>query len=130
VDLVGVSNRGPLIYTAERTGRLVGHQGAGGLVSSLGPLVVSAGATWVAAAMTDTDRAAARTGVIHDSGYRLVLLALDPEQYRMAYEDISNATLCRTTTWRMWARPSPPHGTGSTISSRLRCVSATARAAG
>jgi trehalose 6-phosphate synthase len=93
VDLVVVSNRGPLSFTADRSGRLVGHEGAGGLVSSLGPLAASAGATWVAAAMTDTDRAAARTGVVHDSGYRLVLLALDPEQYRMAYEDVSNATL-------------------------------------
>ncbi|HZQ85670.1 MAG TPA: trehalose-6-phosphate synthase [Acidimicrobiales bacterium] len=93
MDLVVVSNRGPLSFTRGPGGRLVGHEGAGGLVSSLGPLVASSGATWVAAAMNEGDRAAAAAGVIDAAGYRLVLLALDPEQYRMAYEDVSNATL-------------------------------------
>ena len=93
MDLVVVSNRGPLSFTPDRSGRLVGHQGAGGLVSSLGPLVASTGATWVAAAISEGDRAAAASGLVDDCGYRLLLLAPDPARYRMAYEDISNATL-------------------------------------
>jgi trehalose 6-phosphate synthase len=93
VDLVVVSNRGPLSFTFDASGRAVGHAGAGGLVSSLGPVVESTGVLWVAAAMSDADRAAAAPGVVDESGYRLLLLALDRERYRMAYEDISNATL-------------------------------------
>jgi trehalose 6-phosphate synthase len=77
----------------DRSGRLGGHQGAGGLVSSLGPLVASSGATWVAAAISEGDRAAAAAGVIDESGYHLLLLTPDPDRYRMAYEDVSNATL-------------------------------------
>ncbi len=93
MDLVVVSNRGPLSFTFDTSGRPVGHQGAGGLVSSLGPLTESSGATWVAAAMSGADRAVAASGVVEASGHRLVLLALDPDRYRMAYEDVSNATL-------------------------------------
>jgi trehalose 6-phosphate synthase len=43
--------------------------------------------------MNETDRAAAASGVIDESGYRLLLLTPDPDEYRMAYEDVSNATL-------------------------------------
>jgi trehalose 6-phosphate synthase len=93
VDLVIVSNRGPVAFGRDESGRLVGRRGAGGLVSSLGPLVAFSGATWVAAAMSDGDREAATSGLIEESGFRIRLLSPDPERYRMAYEDMSSATL-------------------------------------
>jgi len=91
--LVVVSNRGPVTFRIGDGGELVAKRGAGGLVSGIGPLLVDTDATWIAAAMTDGDRIAAEQGVIEAEGFRVRTLALDPEQYRMAYDVVSNATL-------------------------------------
>jgi trehalose 6-phosphate synthase len=91
--VVVVSNRGPLTFRRHEGGELVATRGAGGLVSGLGPLVAGTGATWVAAAMTDGDREAAGAGVIDAEGFRVRLLAVDPETYRLAYDVVSNQTL-------------------------------------
>jgi trehalose 6-phosphate synthase len=92
-EVVVVSNRGPLAFSRGPDGSLVARRGAGGLVSSLGPLVAGTGAGWVAAAITDADREAAARGLVEAEGFRLWSLALDPDDYRMAYDVISNATL-------------------------------------
>ena len=92
-DIVVVSNRGPLSFTREDDGSLKATRGAGGLVSSLGPLVEGTGATWVAAAISDEDREAAREDLVEAEGFRLKMLAVDPEDYRRAYDVVSNATL-------------------------------------
>ncbi len=92
-DLVVVSNRGPLSFRHDPDGRLRATQGAGGLVSSLGPLIEGTGATWVAAAISDADREAAQQGVIEGEGFRFRPLAFEPATYRMAYDVVSNATL-------------------------------------
>ncbi len=91
--LVVVSNRGPVTFRVGDDGDLVAKRGAGGLVSGIGPLLVDTDATWIAAAMSDGDRIAAEQGVIEAEGFRVRALALDPEQYRMAYDVVSNATL-------------------------------------
>ena len=57
--VVIVSNRGPLSFVTE-AGRPVPRRGSGGLVSGLAPLVESGRASWIAAAMSEADRAAAR----------------------------------------------------------------------
>ena len=88
-----VSNRGPLSFSVAEDGRLVARRGAGGLVSSLGPLVEGTGAMWIAAAMSDADRLAASGGVVEAEGFRYRSLAIPPETYRLAYDVISNATL-------------------------------------
>ncbi|GAC1318036.1 MAG: trehalose-6-phosphate synthase [Acidimicrobiales bacterium] len=92
-DLVIASNRGPLTFSVEADGTVVGRQGAGGLVSSLGPLIDGTGATWVAAAMSDADRMAARSGLAEGDGFRCQLVDIDPEEYARAYDVISNSTL-------------------------------------
>ena len=92
-DLVVVSNRGPVSFRFNASGELEERQGAGGLVSSLRPLIGGTGATWVAAAMTDADRTAAAEGPVDASGFRFRALAIDPTVYRMAYDVVSNATL-------------------------------------
>ena len=92
--IVLVSNRGPVSFDLDDRGELQGRRGAGGLVSGIGPLVEGTPTTWIAAAMTDGDRAAAATGsVVEHEGFRVRLLALDPETYRLAYDVVCNESL-------------------------------------
>ncbi len=88
-----VSNRGPVTFTRGTDGTLTARRGAGGLVSGIGPLVAGTGTPWIAAAMTDGDRDAARQGVVDGDGFRVRLLALDPDRYRLAYDEVSNKVL-------------------------------------
>jgi trehalose 6-phosphate synthase len=92
-DLVIASNRGPLSFTRGDDGSLKPVRGAGGLVSSLGPLVAGTGALWVAAAMSDEDRDATSGDVVEAEGFRLKSLDIDPALFRQAYNVVSNATL-------------------------------------
>src|SRR5690606_8321874 len=64
-----------------------------GLVSGLAPLVAGTDATWLAAAMSEGDRAAAQRGVVDAEGLRVQLIDLDPQQYRLAYDVVSNEVL-------------------------------------
>jgi trehalose 6-phosphate synthase len=91
--IVLVSNRGPLSFEEAPDGTLEARRGAGGLVSGIGPLVASTGATWLAAAISDGDRAAAAKGTMDAEGFRVRLLAIDPETYRLAYDVVSNQAL-------------------------------------
>jgi len=88
-----VSNRGPVSFSFGDDGDLVAKRGGGGLVSSLGPLVRDIGATWMAAAATEADVRAAAEGVIEAEGFKFRSLAVDPDEYRMAYDVVSNGTL-------------------------------------
>jgi len=90
--VVIVSNRGPLSYRVV-DGELVGTRGAGGLVSGLAPLVEGGRATWIAAAMSEGDRVAAAAGETSADGLSVQLLAVDPEDHRLAYDVVSNETL-------------------------------------
>ena len=91
--IVLVSNRGPVSFELQDDGTLTSRRGAGGLVSGIGPLLAQTGATWLAAAMTDGDRVEATRGVVDAEGFRVGMLALDPETYRLAYEVVSNEVL-------------------------------------
>jgi trehalose 6-phosphate synthase len=91
--VVVVSNRGPLSFREGDDGALVAKRGAGGLVSGLGPLVAATDTLWVAAAMSDGDRAAAAAGVVDAEDFRVRLLSVDPETYRLAYDVVSNQVL-------------------------------------
>src|SRR5690606_9557960 len=51
------------------------------------------GALWVAAAMSDGDRAAAASGVVDAESFRVRLLAIDPDTYRASYDVVSNQVL-------------------------------------
>lgn len=88
-----MSNRGPLSFRPGDDGGLVAKRGAGGLVSGIGPLVAGTDTLWVAAAMSDGDRAAARAGVVDAEDFRVRLLAVDPDTYRLAYDVVSNQVL-------------------------------------
>jgi trehalose 6-phosphate synthase len=92
-NVVVVSNRGPLSFSYDDDGGLVAQRGAGGVVSSLGPLVRGTGVSWMAAAISDADREAAKAGTVEAEGFRFRSLAVDPDAYRMAYDVVSNGTL-------------------------------------
>lgn len=91
--IVVVSNRGPVTFELDEVGGLTSRRGAGGLVSGIGPLVADTDATWLAAAMTEGDRAACASGVVEADGFRVDLLPIDHETYRLAYDVVSNQTL-------------------------------------
>ncbi|HUQ62681.1 MAG TPA: trehalose-6-phosphate synthase [Acidimicrobiales bacterium] len=91
-ELVVVSNRGPVSFSFDDAGNPVPKRGAGGLVSSLAPLVRGTSATWMIAAISDADREASRAGLVEAEGFRLRMLSIDESAYRMAYDVVSNAT--------------------------------------
>jgi trehalose 6-phosphate synthase len=89
-----VSHRGPYQFSRDDDGELVAQQGAGGIVSALSPLLAAkADATWIAAAMSEDDRAAGRAGTIAHLDVNVRLLDLDREQHRMHYEVVANGVL-------------------------------------
>lgn len=87
--VVIASNRGPVSYVRE-DGALVARRGGGGLVSGLAPLLDEGRATWIAAALSAEDREAAAHPAAGDP---VRLLDLDPEDFRRAYDVVSNQTL-------------------------------------
>ena len=87
------SNRGPLSFRLDDVGRPFARRGAGGLVSGLAPLVAGTDTLWIAAALSDGDRAATTEGIIEAEGFRTRLVDIDPATYRMAYDVVCNATL-------------------------------------
>lgn len=88
-----VSNRGPVSFARNDDGELVARRGSGGLVSGLTPIMANTGATWVAAALSDADRAAAEAGVIDAAGFQVATVSIDPQLFAMAYDVVCNATL-------------------------------------
>jgi trehalose 6-phosphate synthase len=99
--VVVASNRGPVSFRADDTGALTVHRGGGGLVSALRTVLATGEATWVCAALSDSDRAAASAaprGRLDEAGYdtggaAVRMLALDPHVYDRAYNGIANGTL-------------------------------------
>ncbi|HEY4946958.1 MAG TPA: hypothetical protein VII19_03600, partial [Acidimicrobiales bacterium] len=91
-DTVLVSNRGPFSFHLEGDLPVPGSAG-GGLAGSLHPMVAGTGATWVASALGEADRVAARSGLMTDDGLRIELIDADTDVYNMAYNVVSNATL-------------------------------------
>lgn len=94
-DLVVVSNRGPLSFTHDASGRLVTRKAAGGLVTALGPAIENTGATWLAAAISEADREAAASAshLVEAEGFKLKLLVLEAPAFRPFYDVVANGML-------------------------------------
>ena len=91
-ELVVCSHRGPYVF--ERSGnRLASRRGGGGLIGAVTPLVERFGGTWIAAALTDGDRAAAEDGVPAQDGFTLQLLDLPRDVNTLHYDAVSNEYL-------------------------------------
>jgi trehalose 6-phosphate synthase len=93
-----VAHRGPVTFVRDERGGFHARRGAGGLAGTLGPLLThhrgdGGPVTWVAAAMSDDDRAAAAAGKTKLEDVDLQLLELDPREHRLHYDVVSNATL-------------------------------------
>ncbi len=94
-ELVVVSNRGPATFAVGADGALVARHAAGGLAPSLVHALAGTNALWIATAMGDADRRAAREGVAAAlaGGTELRLVELAPEVQRAAYRVVANGTL-------------------------------------
>ena len=96
--LIVVSNRGPLGFSRNQNGELIGKRGAGGLVTALRPLVAYHDLTWIASALSDGDRELAACGTVEQVGadgapYRLRLVRHDARAYDLYYNVIANPVL-------------------------------------
>ncbi len=98
-SVVVASNRGPLSYVADERGHLTARRGGGGMISALEghdqPI------TWVCAALTDADRAAAhgspggrlRVPALGGGEQCIRMLELDRTTFDRAYNEVANRTL-------------------------------------
>lgn len=91
--IVIVSNRGPVSYRFDGDGVPQARRGAGGLVSGLAPLVRHTDTRWLAAAMSDADRAASAAGATEAEGFRVHLLAFEQDTWRAHYDTVCNEAL-------------------------------------
>ncbi|MBX3284235.1 MAG: trehalose-6-phosphate synthase [Actinobacteria bacterium] len=91
--IVIVSNRGPVSYRFDDAGVPRPRRGAGGLVSGLAPLVRHTDTRWIAAAMSDADRAAAADGATEAEGFQVHLLGFDLDTWRAHYDTVCNEAL-------------------------------------
>jgi trehalose 6-phosphate synthase len=94
------SNRGPVSYEFGADGNLTSRRGGGGLISGLTSGLAALGArdqvTWICAALSDADRAAARQQDGHGAGgHDLPVRMLDIPQrtFDGAYNSVANAAL-------------------------------------
>jgi trehalose 6-phosphate synthase len=108
-SVVVASNRGPVSFERTSSGKLQARRGAGGLVTALSGVFFRDDTAWVAAAMTEGDRAVALKGrtVEPDSHQRVRFVVIPPKQYEGYYNQIANRML-----WfvhhNLWDTPRAP----------------------
>jgi trehalose 6-phosphate synthase len=89
--VVLASNRGPVSFTLGDDGELSTKRGGGGLITVVGGALENSEATWIAAALSEADREAARRGVLEVEGYKVHTIVV--ENLGAYYDVVSNATL-------------------------------------
>lgn len=98
LSVVLASNRGPVSFVRTSEGFEIAR-GAGGLSGALDPIArqLGADAVWIAAATSETDRAALRAGaadgLANQLGYPVYLLDIDDDTYARYYDQVSNRML-------------------------------------
>ena len=118
--LIVVSNRGPVTFGRDESGRRDARRGGGGLVTALRSLVSHHDVTWIASAMSEEDRAvAAEAGgepieetARDGSPYRLRLVAHGEAAYDRFYNVFANPTLwfLQHYLWNLAEAPDVDHG--------------------
>ena len=95
--IILASNRGPLEYHFDASGRLEAEGGNGGVATALTSLVPLADFVWIASAMTDGDRRMAREGrhrmEVGDHSCQQRFVPLPRRTYRHYYGIFSNPVL-------------------------------------
>jgi trehalose 6-phosphate synthase len=114
--IIIASNRGPFSFERLDDGSFQTRRGAGGLVTALSALAQQHEVLWVAAALSEDDRAwAVEQGSepVMVEGIRLRLLVPDPDAYEQYYNQIANPLL-----WfiqhQLWDTPRSPSIDGDT----------------
>lgn len=115
--MVVASNRGPVTYARDAEGEIVERRGVGGLVTAVGGAIRGREATWVAAAITDEDRARAATlprFALDWEGSRLNvrLVDIEPATYDAYYNELSNRVLWFLHHYLWTASETPEFGEG------------------
>jgi trehalose 6-phosphate synthase len=94
------SNRGPVSYQFGADGTLRGQRGGGGLVAGvtagLAAMAPEAEVTWICAALSDGDRAAARQRPVdaeEPGAVAVRMLDIPPEVFDRAYNNVANSVL-------------------------------------
>jgi trehalose 6-phosphate synthase len=92
------SNRGPVSYEFGADGTLTGRRGGGGLVAGvaegLAAMTPEAEVSWICAALSDADRAAAHQRAAEEPGAVPVrMLDIPPEIFDRAYNNVANSVL-------------------------------------
>ena len=113
--IVIASNRGPFSFTQKEEGFEI-QRGSGGLVTALGALAEKQDVLWVAAAMSEDDRAWAEAQQNGDQlveGIRMKLITPEADAYQKYYHEIANPLL-----WfihhQLWDSPRSPNITAET----------------
>ena len=101
--LIVASNRGPVTVSYSDDGTFTSRKGSGGVVTAVSAIARDRQPIWIAAAMTDGDRARAEVarrtgeGLISPSGqksdFRVQFVVPEPEVYHKYYNVISNPLL-------------------------------------
>jgi trehalose 6-phosphate synthase len=94
------SNRGPVSYQFGADGTLTSQRGGGGLVAGvtagLAAMTPEAEVSWICAALSDADRAAARrwpAGAEEPGAVPVRMLDIPPEVFDRAYNNVANSVL-------------------------------------
>jgi trehalose 6-phosphate synthase len=94
------SNRGPVSFALSDDGSLMARRGAGGLVSGLSSVKDHADVLWVCAALSDEDRAAARSSPdgridadLTPGKSAVRMLDIPAATFQRAYNSVANSTL-------------------------------------
>ena len=94
------SNRGPVSYQFGADGSLTGSRGGGGMIAGvtdgLAALAPGTSVTWICAALSDADRAVARSqanGLRDEGGIPVRMLDIAPGTFDRAYNHVANSAL-------------------------------------
>jgi len=121
--LIVASNRGPVTFSVDEHGRFSSRKGSGGVVTAVSAIARDRQPVWIAAAMTDGDRA--RAGLARERGeglisppgetpeFRLRFVVPDAESYHRYYNEISNPLLWFLQHY-LWDTPRSPDITAET----------------
>ncbi len=109
--IIVASNRGPVAFSRDESGRIVPKRGGGGLVTALTAALQRTGGLWVASAMSALDREQAGGGRLsvasEGSTFDVRYLSFEPRLYERFYNGISNRVL-----WfvhhQLWDLPREP----------------------
>ena len=120
--LIVASNRGPVTFSAEDDGTFSARKGSGGVVTAVAAIAREQKPIWIAAAMTDGDRARAEIaerrgealiGFGADSEFRLRFVVPSAASYHQYYNVISNPLLWFLQHY-LWDTPRTPDITAET----------------